>query len=215
MAASTYIVHYFSDKTHMFKTVTMYSDRERERIYNRIVHNAQWHCWRYTEANRPNYMACRMAVESMLYHDFTSRYWALKFKHPVYFDTLHYKSLKRLEKESHKHTKADEYSTKCLILALDALPDSSNITFTVNDSFRSYKSRLKRDGLPCHFISDELPNISDYGKIFPIRELHGIQKKYAHVKGLKFEVQHWDPAACTAFLEHNLGKKSDVCRIYL
>ncbi len=214
MATSTYIVHYFNDKTLLFKSVTMYPDRERDRIYNRIVHNAQWNCWRYTEANRGNYMACRMAVESMLYHDFTSQYWALKFKHPVYFDTIHENSMKRIEAELQKHTTADEYSTKCLVVALDALPDSRNTTFTVNDSFRSYKSRLKSYGLPYHFISDELPNISDYGKIFPISELRGIQRKYTHVEGLKFEIQHWDPTACTAFLEHNLAKNLDVCRIY-
>jgi hypothetical protein len=214
MATSTYIVHYFNDKTHLFKTVTMYPDRERDRIYNRIVHNAQWNCWRYYEANRENYMACRVAVESMMYHDFTSQYWALKFKHPVYFDTLHENSLKCVEAELQKDTAAGEYSTKCLVVALDALPDSCNITFTVDDSFKCYRSRLKSDGLPYHFMRKEPPNIPDYGKIFPITELRGLQSKYAHVEGLKFEVQHWDPTACTAFLEYNLAKNSKVCMIY-
>ncbi|MBA3029477.1 MAG: hypothetical protein FP816_11815 [Desulfobacteraceae bacterium] len=212
MAASTYIVHFFNDETNLFKTVTMYPDHERDSIYKRIVGNAQWNCWRYYEINRKNYMACRVAVESMMYHDFTSQYWALKFKHPVYFDTLYENSLKRVEAEI--HTTAAEYSTKCLVVALDALPDSCNITFTVNDSFRSYKSRLKSDGLPYHFISEKLVNISDYGKIFPITELHEIQRKYTHVEGLKFEIQNWDPTACTEFIENNLTKNSEVCRIY-
>ena len=212
MATPTYIVHFFNDKTHLFKTVTMYPDGERDSIYNRIVHNAQWNCWRFHEFHRKNYMACRVAVESMMYNDFTSQYWPLKFEQPIYFDTLYENSLERVKSEI--HTTSDEYSTKCLVVALDALPDSSNITFTVDDSFKSYRSRLKSGGLPYHFMRKEPPNIADYGKTFPITELRGIQRKYAHVEDLKFEIQHWDPTTCKTFLEHNLSKNSDLCRIY-
>ena len=136
----------------------------------------------------------------------------LKFEQPVYFDTLYENSLKRVEAEI--HTTSDEYSTKCLVVALDDLPDIRNITFTVDDSFTSYRSRLKSGGLPYHFMRKEPPNIPDYGKIFPITEVRGIQEKYANVEGLKFEVQHWDPTACKAFIEHNLSKNSDLFRIY-
>ncbi len=64
--------------------------------------------------------------------------------------------------------------------------------------------------MPCDFIIDETPNISDYGKIFPISALREIQQKYAHVDGLKCEVQMWDPTVCTIYLEHNSGKNSEV-----
>ncbi len=122
--------------------------------------------------------------------------------------------MKRIEEESQTRAPATEYSTKCLVVALDALPEACHLTFTVNDSFRSYKHRLIRDGLPCDFIIDELTDLPEYGKIFPISELRGIQRKYAHVESLKCEVQLWDPTRCTTYLEHNLAKNSDACRMY-
>ncbi len=102
METSTYIVHYFNDPTHLFTTVTMYPEHERSRIYNAIVQNTQWCSWRYTAEQRTQYMLCRTAVESMLYHDFTSQYWALTDTHPVYFYTIHETAMKRIEGERRK-----------------------------------------------------------------------------------------------------------------
>ena len=122
--------------------------------------------------------------------------------------------MKRVGTELQQPTTAGAYSTKCLVVALDALPDSKNTTFTVDDNFKSYRSRLRSGGLPYHFMRKEPPNFPDFGKIFPITELRVIQRKYAHVEGLKFEIQHWDAKACTAFLEQNLARNSEVCMIY-
>lgn len=193
MSALKYLVHFYSDWNYIFKTVTMYEEQERANVLSSIVKNKSWFWGRFSEEDRKNYMRRRAAVEEMLYSDFQDKYWKLKERIPIYLYLIPNMTIKEIDTELQKRQEHDEDDTKYIVIELAKIEKRANITFTLNDSFRSYRKRLQERGIPCRKIINKFAELEDYGKVFHIDEIEKVHIIYRDVVNLRYEVQVWDP----------------------
>ena len=79
------------------------------------------------------------------------------------------------------------------------------MTFTVNDSLRSYRKKLLLAGIPCRELQGNNPELPDYGKIFHIEDIGKVYKRNAEIPDLRYEVQVWDNSILQKLVvEHDL-----------
>lgn len=192
MSALRYLIHYYNDRNYLFKTVTMYPTREIDAVFDSIVENKTWFFGRFTKQDRDEYMQRRLAIEEMLYSDFQKKYWKLKKKTPVYFYITPNLSIEDIDINLQKRRKYNENGTKYLIIKLDKIKERENISFTLGDSFRSYRKKLLEKGIPCRKIVNKFQELDEYGCIFHIDELEVVHQKYCGLDDLQYEVQVWD-----------------------
>ena len=193
MSTLKYLIHYYNDRKYLFKTVTMYRKEEMDEVFDSIVENKNWFFGRFTRQDRDDYMRRRLAIEEMLYSDFEKKYWKLKEKTPVYFNIVPNLSTEEVDIYLRKRRQYDENGTKYLIIELHNIRERENISFTLDDSFRSYRKKLLEKGIPCRKIINKFQELDEYGCVFHIDELEAVHKKYGSLDDLRYEVQVWDP----------------------
>jgi hypothetical protein len=186
-----YLVHFFTDKEHLFKTVTMADFSRVDEISDKIASQKGWYWFRYAQTDRQDYLARRRFVERELYEGYTRQYGRLKEKVPVYFYL--YPNLTRqsaLEK-GRLRTKQGETAPQILMVKVEDIDDSQNITFTVNDSFTAYWKKAMESGIRCREEEKERVVLQDHNQVFPFSMLEQIHQKY-RTQEISYEVQVWD-----------------------
>lgn len=187
------LIHYYNDTASLFKTITMYNKDEITEITDAISSTGSWYGGRFSASDRDSYMLRRYSVEELLYKEFTAQFGALKSNTPVYFYLIPNLDQAYIDAHLEARKQFAEDSTQYLILDFDKLPDHSNISFTINDSFRSYRTKLIEKGIPVRQIVNLFSELEDYGKVFPMDDINRIHSKYKDVDDIRYEVQIWDP----------------------
>lgn len=183
----------------------MYDKEEIDQITDTISDNNFWFGGRFAKGEREGYLERRYAVEQMLYDEFTSRYGTLKSKAPVYFYLIPDLNQQLIDSHLQARNQLGEKTTKYLIVDIDQLPDRSNISFTINDSFRSYRTKLVDKGIFCRPIINLFTELDDYGKVFHIDEMNQVHSKYCSIPDIRYEVQVWDPDILEDIRNNNLN----------
>jgi hypothetical protein len=79
-----YLIHFFNDKEHLFKTITMAESCQVDEICNKISSQNGWHSGRFSPSERHYYLNRRLFVENELYEGYARVYGHLKESVPVY-----------------------------------------------------------------------------------------------------------------------------------
>jgi hypothetical protein len=186
-----YLVHFFTDKEHLFKTVTMADFSRVDEISDKIASQKGWYWFRYAQTDRQDYLARRRFVERELYEGYTRQYGRLKEKVPVYFYL--YPNLTRqsaLEK-GQLRTKQGETAPQILMVKVEDINETQNITFTLNDSFTAYWKKAMESGIKCREEEQDRVVLQDHNQVFPFSMLEQIHQKY-RTQEISYEVQVWD-----------------------
>jgi hypothetical protein len=183
------MLHHYSCVEHLFKTITMYADDERERILDEIVMAKSWYWGRYAASERQTYLKKRLFVDARMYEAFSAKYGTPKNTCPVFFYLFPNLSLDTIEERLRQRQQYAELHTKYLLIHIPDLADTTHISFTLSDSHHSYRDAQIQRG----FSSDESTNmLADQGNIFHIREIAEVYARNKEEDGLYFEVQVWD-----------------------
>jgi hypothetical protein len=201
MEAIRYLMHFYSNKEFLFQTVTMYGDDEREMVFDSIVSTKSWYWGRFSATDRTAYMARRVAVEKMLFSEFEDSHWRLRNEHPVYLYLIPNLSLEETESDLGNRKEHQENHTEYLLFDLERISSRSNITFTLDDSLRSYRRKLLDQGIPCRELTGKCAELSDYGQIFHIDELADVYERNAGTPDIRFEIQVWDKDILMEYME--------------
>jgi hypothetical protein len=185
------MLHHYSRPEHLFRTVTMYADDERERICDAIAATRTWYWGRHARENRRYYLQERLFVEARMVEAFSAKYGPPKGRHPVFFYLYPSLSLPIIEERLRQRRQYDESETNYLLVDLQELADTTQISFTLCDSHRSYRAAMVRQGLLSGDASLAPP--ADHGTVFHIRELAEVYARHQGEDDLYFEVQVWDP----------------------
>jgi hypothetical protein len=188
-----YLVHFFNDKDHLFQTVTMADASRVDEISDHIASQKGWYWFRYSQTDRQAYLARRRFVERELYADYTQQYGSLKEKVPVYFylypDLTEQKALEK----GHLMRKYAEIPPQTLLVKVQDIDDTRNMTFTLNDSFTAYWKKAIESGIKCRGEENGRVVLPDHNKVFPFSMLEQIHHKYK-AQEISYEVQVWDYA---------------------
>ena len=207
-----HLIHFYRDENYLFQTVTMYGEDEQDEALDSLVESKTWYWGRFSESERAGYMARRIAVEKMLYDEFEGAYWRLANRYPVYFYLIPSFLPDAIEREMSQRQQYQECDTKYLVFDLDLIKDRKNITFTVNDSLRSYRKKLLLAGIPCRRLSGGHPELPDYGKVFHMDDLEEVYGRNTEVPDLRFEVQVWDKNILQEIVNDDDMKTNDTDR---
>ena len=205
-----YLIHFYRNENYLFQTVTMVADDQRDEVLDSIVDSKSWYWGRYSASDRAAYMNRRIAVEQMLYDEFEKSHWPLTNRFPVYLYLIPGFLPDTIEREIEQRQKFQENDTKYLVFDLDQIKDRKNVTFTVNDSLRSYRRKLLLAGIPCRELQGNNPELPDYGKIFHIDDIGKVYSRYAKIPDLRFEVQVWDHRILQKLVDENDLKLDDM-----
>jgi hypothetical protein len=186
----TVMVHHYTRAEHLFRTVTMYPEIEREQVLDEVVTAKTWYWGRFASENRQGYMKTRLFVESRMYEEFSRKYWPPKHRSPVFFYMYPELSLSAIEERLRQRKLLDEPHTEYLLVDLRDLPDITHVSFTLCDSHTSYREALIRKGLS---TKKPGPTLTDHGTVFHIREIAEVYDRHKDEKDLYFEIQVWDP----------------------
>jgi hypothetical protein len=115
-----------------------------------------------------------------------------------------------IEREIEHRQQYQERETKYLVFDLDQIKDRKNVTFTVNDSMRSYRKKLLLAGIPCRELQGHDPELPDYGKIFHIDDIGKVYNRNAKIQDLHFEIQVWDHTILQKLLDQSDLKLDDA-----
>lgn len=187
------MIHFYNNEKYLFKTVSMYSEDKRDQIFDSIVENKSWYWGRFQKSERNGYFNRRITVENILYQEFSKRYWQLKETIPIFFYLIPNLSISEIESNLLNRESCGEAPTKFKIVELEKVRNNKNVTFTINDSHRSYKQKLYDLNMYVKgAAATQDKEFEDYGKIFHIDEIDRIHEKYKSVEEIKYEVQIWD-----------------------
>ncbi len=187
-----YLVHFFTDRNHLFKTITMADSCLIDEISNKIASQKGWYWFRYKQSDRHDYLRRRRFVERELYEGYTREYGQLKEKVPVYFYL--YPNITRqwlIERGQRRTQHGDEIAPQILMVKIRDIDDTKNITFTLNDSFAAYWKKAIESGIKCRPEEKDRIVLPDHNKVFPFSMLEQIHQKYK-AQEISYEVQIWD-----------------------
>jgi hypothetical protein len=60
------MVHHYCSEEHLFRTITMYDDNEREDVYRDILANKSWYGGRFAQGHREAYMQKRVELDRLI-----------------------------------------------------------------------------------------------------------------------------------------------------
>lgn len=186
-----YLVHFFTDKKHLFKTITMVDSCLIDEISNSIASQKGWYWFRYRQSDRADYLRRRMFVEKELYDGFTREYGPLKEKVPVYFYLYPKITDQSMIERGQQRTKEWETAPQILMVKIEDIDDTKNMTFTLNDSFAAYRKKAIESGIRCRPEEAGRIVLPDHNKIFPFSMIEEIHQKYK-TQEISYEVQVWD-----------------------
>ena len=186
-----YLIHFFNDKGHLFKTITMAAPSQIDEISDKFVSQKGWYWGRYAKSERSDYLKRRRFVEKELFEEYTQEYGGLKEKVPVYFYLYPRITIPKLIAMGQQRTKHEEVEPGILMVKIQDIEDIANITFTLNDSCTAYWQKTLEAGINCRGPQPAGIVLPDHNKVFPfsmIEEIHGKYRK----QDMYYEVQVWD-----------------------
>ena len=186
-----YLVHFFTDKAHLFKTVTMADAGLIDEISDKISSQKGWYWFRYSQSDRGDYLRRRRFVERELYEGYTQEYGCLKEKVPVYFYLYPKITRQRAIEKGHLRAKFGEFEPHILMVKVQNIDDTSNITFTLNDSFAAYWKKAMEAGIKCRPEEVDRVVLPDHNRVFPFSMIEQVHQKYKALE-MVYEVQVWD-----------------------
>ena len=186
-----FLIHFFNDRQYLFKTITMAGVSQVDEICNTISSQNGWYWIRFSQSERQNYLKRRLFVERALYNDYTREYGSLKEKVPVFLYLIPNITKQKAVEMARQRTSHGETGPQVLMVKTADIEDTTNITFTLNDSHTSYWKRIKEAGI--EFGGDvNIPVVlPDHNKIFPFSMIEQIHRKYK-AQGMHYEIQIWD-----------------------
>jgi hypothetical protein len=186
-----YLVHFFNDERYLFKTVTMPGGPKAEDICNAVSSQRGWFWLRYSPKERDGYLQRRRFVERAMYEDHTRSYGGLQEKAPVYFYLIPNLTAGRAIDLARQRTTYGETEPRVVMVAIEDIEDTTNMTFTLNDSHTAYRKRTMEAGLDFGGDSDVPVALPDHGRVFPFAMIEQIHHVYA-ARRISYEVQVWD-----------------------
>lgn len=186
-----YLIHFFTDKDNVFKTITMVDPCHFDEICNQIASRKGWYWFRYSRSDRSDYLKRRLFVEKELYEGYTQEYGCLKEKVPVYFYLHPNITREKIVELGRRRINYSETETQILLIKLEDLADIRNVTFTLNDSFTAYWKKAVDSGIKCREEEKDRIVLQDHNKVFPFSFIEQYHQKYRSQE-MYYEVQIWD-----------------------
>jgi hypothetical protein len=186
-----YLVHFFNDREHLFKTITMAGIAPVDEICDTISSQKGWYWGRFAPSERDDYLKRRLFVERELYEAYTQEYGSLKERIPVYFYLYPNITKQQAMERGRQRTRHDETEPQILMVKIQDIEDTTNITFTLNDSFTAYWKKATESGIACRGDANIPVVLEDHNKVFPFRMIEQIHRKY-QAQEMWYEVQIWD-----------------------
>ena len=162
-----------------------------DKICNSISSKKGWFWIRFSQTERLDYIKRRLFVERALYDDYIRDYGSLKEKVPVFFYLIPNITRQKAIELARQRTRHGEIKPQVLMMKIADIEDSTNITFTVNDSHTAYWQRIKEAGLGFGGEVSVPVVLPDHNKIFPFSMTEQIQQRYK-AQGIHYEIQIWD-----------------------
>lgn len=186
-----FLVHFFNDTKYLFKTITM-ADRSRwDEICNTISSRKGWYWPRFAQSERHDYLIRRQFVERELYEGYTREYGPLKEKVPVYFYLYPGLTKQKALELGRQRTRQGETEPHILMMKIRDLEDTTNITFTLNDSHTAYWKTAIEAGIRCRGDGRAPVVLEDHNRVFPFSRIEQVHQKYKAWQ-IHYEVQVWD-----------------------
>ena len=189
--ALQYLVHFFTDREHLFKTITMAEACQIDVISDKVASQKGWYWGRYAKSDRHDYLNRRRFVEKALFDEYTREYGRLKEKVPVYFYLYPGITLEKAIALGRQRTKHEEAEPGILMVKIQDIEDITNITFTLNDSLTAYRKKTLDAGIKCRGPQPGGIVLPDHNKVFPFAMIAEIHGKYTK-QDMVYEVQVWD-----------------------
>ncbi len=186
-----FLVHFFNDQRYLFKTITMAGVSEADEICNTISSHKGWYWPRFAPSERLDYLTRRRFVEKAMYEDYTQAYGSLKEKIPVYFYLYPNMTQQQAIELGQQRVRQGEVEPQILMVEIEALDDTKNITFTVNDSHTAYWKRAMEAGIQCRGDANDRVVLPDHNKVFPFSMIEQIHEQYK-AQPISYEIQLWD-----------------------
>jgi hypothetical protein len=186
-----FLVHFFNDKQYLFKTITMAEISQQDDICNAISTQKGWFWPRFAHSERDDYLKRRRFVEREMYADYTQEYGGLKEKTPVFFYLYPNITKQKVMELGQQRMRQGEMQPHILMVKIRDIEDTSNMTFTLHDSHKSYWKRAIESGINCRGDGEALVVLPDHNKIFPFSMLEQIHQKYK-AQPISYEIQIWD-----------------------
>ena len=186
-----YLVHFFNDKEYLFKSITMAEVSQVDEICNTISSQRGWFWIRFSQSERQNYLKRRLFVERALYDDYTREYGSLKENIPVFFYLIPNITKQKADELAQQRTSHGEAEPKVLIVKIADIEDTTNITFTLNDSHTAYWKRITEAGMEFGREVNVPVVLPDHNKVFPFSMIERLHRKY-QAQGMHYEIQIWD-----------------------
>ncbi len=186
-----FLVHFFNNKQYLFKTITMAGFSQVDEICDRISSQKGWYWPRFAKSERQDYLKRRLFVEKELYEGYTQKYGSLKEKIPVYFYLYPDITLQKALELGRQRTQHGEMQPQVLVVKIQDIEDTRNMTFTLNDSHTAYWKKLLESGIPCQRDAIIPVVLQDHNTVFPFSMIEEIHRKYKAHK-INYEIQIWD-----------------------
>jgi hypothetical protein len=186
-----FLVHFFNDKAFLFKTITMAGASQVDEICNTISSQRGWYWPRFAQSERHDYLNRRRFVEQALYTDYTQEYGCLKEKVPVYFYLYPNITQQKARELAQQRTRHEEAAPHVLIVKIEEIEETANITFTLNDSHTAYWQRAMEAGIKCRGDGRKPVVLEDHNKVFPFAMIERLHEKYKAYQ-INYEIQIWD-----------------------
>jgi hypothetical protein len=186
-----FLVHFFNDEEYLFKTITMAGVSQVDEICSKISAQKGWYWGRFAQSERHDYLTRRLFVEKTLYEAYTQEYGCLKEKAPVYFYLYPNLTKQEARELGRQRTSHDETEPQILMVKIQDIEDTKNITFTLSDSFTAYWKKAMESGITCRGDASAPVVLQDHNKVFPFSMIEQIHRKY-QAQEIKYEIQIWD-----------------------
>jgi hypothetical protein len=126
-----------------------------------------------------------------LYQGYTQEFGSLKEKIPVYFYLYPGMTRQRLIELAKRRMSHGETEPHILMVKIQDIEDTSNFTFTLNDSHTAYWKKAIESGIKCRGDGDTHLVLPDHNKVFPFSMIEQIHRKYQSQE-MYYEFQVWD-----------------------
>jgi hypothetical protein len=162
-----------------------------DEICNKISSQKGWYWPRFAKSERHDYLKRRIFVEKELYEDYIQEYGSLKEKAPIYFYLYPNITEQRAKELGRQRMRYGEIEPHILMVKIQDIEDTKNITFTLNDSLTAYWKRVMESGIKCRGDGNTHVVLQDHNKVFPFSLIEQIYQKYK-AQQINYEIQIWD-----------------------
>jgi|WetSurMetagenome_2_1015567.scaffolds.fasta_scaffold47136_2 hypothetical protein len=200
-----YLVHFFNDPQYLFKTITMAEASRVDEICDQISSQKGWFWVRFSQSERRDYLERRRFVERSLYEDYTREYGSLKEKIPVFFYLVPRITKQKAIELARQRTGQGEAQPHVLMVSIADLEDTTNLTFTLNDSHTAYWKRIQEAGFAFGGEKNVPVVLPDHNRVYPFSKIEAVYQRY-RAQPVSFEIQVWDYSLLEKIRYTILGK---------